>query len=261
VPPRRAGSLPAPVTGAGALCALSSVTPGPYPPKSPPHPPAPPTLGEVGTGGRISALWRYPVKSLQGEPIGTATVGRSGIVGDRGWGVRDITTGAVLSAKREPRLLLAGAATGGEGVTVTVPGHAPAVGADVEGLLSTWLGRPVHLHAAAGEFAFVDEAHLHLLAAEELTSWDARRFRPNVVVSGVASLDDLIGERLRLGSVVVEVDKRTKRCAMPTMAQPGMTKDVGVLRTLARERDLRLGVYARVVSPGRLDVGAAITIA
>ncbi|HVH93990.1 MAG TPA: MOSC domain-containing protein, partial [Nocardioidaceae bacterium] len=116
-------------------------------------------------------------------------------------------------------------------------------------------------NGASGHFAYVDEAHLHLVTADELTGWDPRRFRANVVVSGLANLDDLVGGRLRLGSVVVEVDKRTKRCAMPTMPQPGIDKDVGVLRTLARDRDLRLGVYAHVVSPGRLDVDAAITIA
>ena len=59
----------------------------------------------------------------------------------------------------------------------------------------------------------------------------------------------------------VEVDKRTKRCAMPTMAQPGIDKDVDVLRSLARGRDLRLGVYARVVVPGQLDVGASVPVA
>ena len=196
-------------------------------------------------GGRISALCRYPVKSTQGEPLQTATVAAVGIVGDRGWCVRDVATGAVLSAKREPRLLLATAQTAGEGVVVTVPGEVPASGGN----------------GASGHFAYVDEAHLHLVTAEELTGWDPRRFRANVVVSGRASLDDLVGGRLRLGSVVVEVDKRTKRCAMPTMAQPGIDKDIGVLRTLARDRDLRLGVYAHVVSPGRLDVGAPITIA
>ena len=210
--------------------------------------------------GLVSALWRYPVKSMQGEALATAIVGRGGLVGDRAWGVRDVATGAVLSAKREPRLLTAFAETGGEGVHVTVPGHAPVAGADADRLLSGWLGRAVRLDTAVAEPGFVDEAHLHLVAADELTDWDVRRFRPNVVVSGLATLDDLVGERLRLGSVVVEVDKRTKRCAMPTMVQPGVGKDVGVLRTLARERDLRLGVYAHVVSPGRLDVGAAITV-
>jgi uncharacterized protein len=216
----------------------------------------------VGPGGYVAALWRHPVKSLQGEPVDAAVVGGAGIVGDRGWGVRDVTTGAVLSGKRDPRLLLVTARVAGEGVVVTLPGTGALAGAAADSALSEWLDRRVRLEQAPGEqAAFVDEAHLHLVTTDEVGDWDVRRFRPNVVVTGVATLDGFVGERLRLGSVVVEVDKRTKRCAMPTMAQPGVVKDVGVLRTLARERDLRLGVYAHVVTPGRLEVGAPITVA
>lgn len=210
-------------------------------------------------GGVVSALWRYPVKSLQGEQLTVSTVTSSGLVGDRAFGVRDVVSGALLSAKREPRLLHAAATLAGEGVTVRPPAGSHLTGAAVDAGLSHWLGREVRLDPAR-ESAYVDEAHLHLLTEDELGSWPARRFRPNVVVRGVRDLDDLVGERLHLGGVVVEIDKRTKRCAMPTMPQPGLDKDVGVLRTLARGRDLRLGVYARVVSPGRLEVGAPITV-
>jgi uncharacterized protein YcbX len=197
---------------------------------------------------------------MQGESLAASLVGASGLVGDRGWGLRDVATGAVLSAKREPRLLQMSARANGEGVSVTVPGAGTAVGVAVDELASEWLGRRVRLEQAR-EAALVDEAHLHLLAVDELGTWDVRRFRPNVVVSGVIDLDSLVGERLRLGAVVVEVDKRTKRCAMPTMAQPGVARDVGVLRALAGARELRLGVYARVVVPGGLEVGAPITVA
>jgi uncharacterized protein YcbX len=209
----------------------------------------------------ITGLWRHPVKSLQGEPVDVVTLGHSGVVGDRAWAVRDVASGAVLSAKREPRLLLAAARVRGEGVLVAAPAESEADGADVDRRLSAWLDRAVRLDLAP-DTAYVDEAHLHLLCAAELGEWDVRRFRPNVVVGGVATLEELVGERLALGrSAVVEVVKRTKRCAMPTMRQPGIDKDVDVLRTLARGRDLRLGVYARVVSPGTFEVGAPITVA
>jgi uncharacterized protein YcbX len=200
------------------------------------------------------------VKSLQGESLPAALVGATGMAGDRGWGVRDVASGAVLSAKREPRLLLLAAQVSGEGVAVSAAGVGAATGTAADAMVSEWLGRAVELHQAP-QSAFVDEAHLHLLAVGELAGWDVRRFRPNVVVDGLPDLDRLVGERLRLGSVVVEVNKRTKRCAMPTMAQPGIDKDVSVLRSLALGRDLRLGVYARVVAPGRLDVGASVTLA
>lgn len=59
---------------------------------------------------RISALWRYPVKSLQGEDLAEATVDADGLRGDRLYGIRDLATDRILTARREPRLLLAAAA-------------------------------------------------------------------------------------------------------------------------------------------------------
>jgi len=57
---------------------------------------------EVGT---VAEIWRYPVKSMGGERLQTARVGLSGIVGDRGWAVRDEEVGEIASAKRLPELL------------------------------------------------------------------------------------------------------------------------------------------------------------
>ncbi len=37
----------------------------------------------------IGALWRYPVKSLQGREVDRLEVGTTGIVGDRAWGIVD----------------------------------------------------------------------------------------------------------------------------------------------------------------------------
>src|SRR3954454_18032429 len=37
----------------------------------------------------VRGLWRYPVKSMQGERLAAATVRPDGIDGDRRWGVRD----------------------------------------------------------------------------------------------------------------------------------------------------------------------------
>lgn len=199
------------------------------------------------------------MKSLQGVPVSVVPVGPAGVLGDRQYAVRDSATGAVLSAKREPQLLLASARLAGEGVVLRLPGRGDVSAASADAALSDWLGRAVRLERAE-DHAFVDEAHLHLLARGELGPWDARRFRANVVVDGPADLDTLVGQRVALGGVVVDVVKRTKRCAMTTAAQPGLVKDPSVLRDLARGRDLRLGVYARVVAPGRLQVGDSVTV-
>jgi uncharacterized protein len=190
-----------------------------------------------------------PCQVAAGERLCAVAVDSRGVIGDRAWGVCDIASGALLSAKRDPRLLLATASARGEGVVFASLPSAAATGRAADDALSELAGRPVRIEVAptVGP-AFVDEAPLHLLAVSALGGWDVRRFRPNVPLDTALELDDMIGERLAIGEVVVEVLKRTRRCAMTTARQPGLPKDVGVLRTLAREQDPCQGVYARVVS-------------
>lgn len=45
------------------------------------------------TLGTVQQLYRYPVKSMAGEAIRTAVLGRLGIEGDRAWALRDEQTG------------------------------------------------------------------------------------------------------------------------------------------------------------------------
>jgi uncharacterized protein YcbX len=49
---------------------------------------------------RVVELWRYPVKSMQGEQLDVADVGTAGIVGDRQWALVDSSTGLALTARR-----------------------------------------------------------------------------------------------------------------------------------------------------------------
>jgi uncharacterized protein YcbX len=45
------------------------------------------------------SVWRYPVKSMQGEELYTAHITERGIVGDRAYAIMDRTTGYIASAK------------------------------------------------------------------------------------------------------------------------------------------------------------------
>lgn len=56
------------------------------------------------TVGSISALWRYPVKSMGGEEVSTSTVDLRALHADRLWAVRDLELG-VTTARRLPMLL------------------------------------------------------------------------------------------------------------------------------------------------------------
>lgn len=51
------------------------------------------------TTGNIEALWRFPLKSFQGEKLDHAALDKSGIVGDRAYALVDKLTGKVVSAK------------------------------------------------------------------------------------------------------------------------------------------------------------------
>jgi uncharacterized protein YcbX len=57
------------------------------------------------TLGTIAQIWRYPVKSMAGEQLERCPIGPGGLVGDRGWAVRDEQAGEIRGAKQLPKLL------------------------------------------------------------------------------------------------------------------------------------------------------------
>ena len=50
--------------------------------------------------GTVSEVWRYPVKSMQGERVEESAVTRRGMAGDRAYALVDVETGRLASAKR-----------------------------------------------------------------------------------------------------------------------------------------------------------------
>jgi uncharacterized protein YcbX len=235
---------------------------------------------------RVAELWRYPVKSLQGERLSGGEVGPEGLAGDRQWALFDVTTGFGLTARRVPDLLfLTGRLRPDGSAEIVVPDG--SVTSD-DAVLSDWLGRPVALRAAAdapgerryenphevgeaGEYdwdaftgargAFHDSSRtrVSLVSTGTLGTWDRRRFRANVVLEG-AGEDLLVGRRVRLGGAELDVVKRVDRCVMVTRPQPGgIGRDNGVLKTIHRERDGCLAVGALVARAGTVAVGDELT--
>jgi uncharacterized protein YcbX len=49
--------------------------------------------------GTVSALWRFPVKSMGGETLAAAELAETGVVGDSAYALIDRETGRVMSAK------------------------------------------------------------------------------------------------------------------------------------------------------------------
>jgi uncharacterized protein len=235
---------------------------------------------------RVAELWRYPVKSLQGERLTSTEVGPEGLAGDRQWALFDVGTGFGLTARRVPDLLFLSGRLRADGrVEVVLPDG--TITSD-DAVLSDRLGRPVTLRAAAdapgerryesphevgeaGEYdwdafsgargAFHDSSRIRvsLVSTGTLGTWDRRRFRANVVLEGTGE-DALVGRRVRLGGAELDVVKQVGRCVMVTRPQPGgIGRDNGVLKTIHRERDGSLAVGALVARAGPVAVGDELT--
>jgi len=58
---------------------------------------------------QIVELWRYPVKSLQGERLDAVAVTADGLEGDRQFAIYDLDSGLGLTGRRVPELLFASA--------------------------------------------------------------------------------------------------------------------------------------------------------
>ena len=85
---------------------------------------------------------------------------------------------------------------------------------------------------------------------------DVQRFRPNIVVAATEDApfqeDDWLGCVLRVGGMVMRVDKRDGRCVVITIDPVTTERSPAILRTVARDREGCLGVYGSTVTPGRV---------
>jgi hypothetical protein len=247
----------------------------------------------------VTELWRHPVKSLQGQSVTSAEVVADGVEHDRAWGIVDLGTGRVLTARRAPDLLRASAVVEGGIPIVTLPDGTRTVGlgAETDAALSAWLDRPVSMVAsssvppARAEFfadatdddsaplewtmpagRFVDAMPILLLTSASLRAgtalhpdgeWEVRRFRPNVVVdvAGDDFVEDTWCHRpVRIGEVELTPRERCVRCTMVTRPQPGLERDLDVYRVLARHHGGTLGVWSEVTRPGVVTVGDVVAI-
>lgn len=54
---------------------------------------------------RVAEIYRYPVKSMQGESLANACLTAAGIPGDRAWALKDEVRGGLTGAKKLPGLM------------------------------------------------------------------------------------------------------------------------------------------------------------
>lgn len=217
----------------------------------------------------ITALRRYPVKSMGGESLRAVDLDARGVVGDRWWAIVD-DDGRLASGKdtrrfrrRDPVFTYAAATGDDGGLTVSRGGQHWAIDDPaLAELLSTEMGAPVRPRTEAdvphhddGQVSLVGTASLAWCAERFGGEPDPRRLRANLVVETTEPFVEEDWQTVRIGDSVLTAAGPTPRCRMVDITQDGQTPDARWLGPLADQRDLCLAVYLSVERPGRISLG------
>lgn len=206
---------------------------------------------------RVEQLWRYPVKSLAGEALPSATISAAGVDGDRLIWVRGPE--GIRTARRHHRLL---------GLHATLPADRIV---RINGFPWSSDEALALVRKAAGDDAWLEPSDermrfdiLPLLVATDgavaAFGRDVRRLRPNIVISGVDGLQefDWAGTHLRIDDVVIDLDSRRARCPMTTVDPDTLAVDPAVLRDIGRRFGGRLALNADVGHGGTVHLGDVV---
>src|ERR1700730_8532208 len=239
--------------------------------------------------GRISAIFRYPVKSMAGESLDVARLSWHGIEGDRRLAFRRLTDKSGfpwLTASKLPQLLLykpvrldsnANSKNGERLPThvCTPDGKEYELRSDeLREELSSRYGSDVELmNLKSGIFdeaciSVISLGTVHGVERESGRDVDLRRFRPNVVIEtdGAEPFeeDQWVGRTLMFGKgnsgAALRVTMRDERCVMVNLDPDTAERDSAVMKTVVRLNQNYAGVYGTVVRAGELHIGQVVTL-
>jgi MOSC domain-containing protein len=207
----------------------------------------------------VAGIWRYPVKSLAGEPLAEAVFGLDGIPGDRIVHVRGPE--GVRTSRRQHRLLGLKGTLGADG-RPRINGHlwnSP----EALALVQRAAGGDAWLEAYEGVDRF-DILPLLVATDGAIAAFgrDARRLRPNILIGGVDGLDERSwpDAELHIGDAIVRLDSLRARCQMTTVDPDTLEVDPGVLRDIVKRFGNRLALNAEVLRPGAIRVGDPVRL-
>lgn len=120
--------------------------------------------------GKLKALWRYPVKSMQGEALEASEVGEKGLLGDRTYALWDVKTNRIASAKNPKKwaALLdchaqfektpqAGEPMPPVHIALPIGATVTSTQADINPLLSDWIEREVQFLSSVPKAPSLDQ--------------------------------------------------------------------------------------------------------
>jgi uncharacterized protein YcbX len=235
--------------------------------------------------GQIEAIFRYPVKSMRGEPLDAAGLGWHGLDGDRRLAFRRLDNHSGfpwLTAGKLPDLILftphGREGADGEALPTHVrtpegeelPVFAEALAAEV----GRRYGAPVQMMQL--KHGIFDEATVSVITSDTIReigrlagrSAEVRRFRPNILVRSTRAIpfeeDQWVGSMLTFGdgddAPAVTVTMRDIRCAMVNIDPDGGISAPEMMKAVVRANQNTAGIYCTVTRVGRLAVGQTILL-
>jgi uncharacterized protein YcbX len=239
--------------------------------------------------GQVEAIFRYPVKSMRGEPLEAANLGWHGIEGDRRLAFRRMDNHSDfpwLSASKLPDLILftpqRREGDSREDGAADLPTHIrtpdgeemPVFGEGLAAEVGRRYGAPVEMMQM--KHGIFDDASISVIASDTVReiarlagrTLDVRRFRPNVVVRLLRPVpfqeDGWLGGVLSFGkkddddAPAITVTMRDVRCSMLNLDPDSASPAPEVLKAVVREHQNTAGIYGAVTRIGRLAVGQTI---
>jgi uncharacterized protein YcbX len=235
--------------------------------------------------GQIEAIFRYPVKSMRGEPLDAATLGWHGLDGDRRLAFRRLDERGGfpwLSASQLPDLILFTPQRREDGNGEALPTHVltpegeelPLCGEALAAEVGRRYGAPVQMMQLRhgifdeGAISVITSATAREICRLAEKSPDIRRFRPNIVVRSTRAVpfeeDEWVGGVLTFGAAdhapAVAVTLRDERCMMVNLDPDGGRPAPEVMKAVVRANGNHAGIYGTVTRIGRLAVGQTVLL-
>jgi uncharacterized protein YcbX len=233
--------------------------------------------------GRVVGLYRFPVKSMAGEPCDALHLGWQGFEHDRRFAFAfsgSLKGMPFVSARQRPGLISYQAqveereAPFAPRVVVRTPAgevvdvEDPTLLEEIEQLA----GKPVHLvHLHRGTFdamavSLVTTRSISTIAEILETELDVRRFRSNVVVEAFAERafpeEKWIGRSILFGEGTdparIRANRKPLRCSIVNLDPDTGVADVPVHRAIVQRRRNELGVWGSPERTGVVRLGDAV---
>jgi hypothetical protein len=231
--------------------------------------------------GLIRQLRRYPVKSMRGESLQSATLTLHGLSLDRRFAfVQKASRSSFpwLTARELPELLCYSASVQGASpedveVTVSTPDgkKVPVQSDELRQALEARSAKELFLlQDYRGSFdvapiSLISRQTISQIAQESGTEEDPLRFRPNLLIDlkGGEAFEELkwVGRILRVGDTArIAIVKADQRCMIITLDPMSAKPDPAVLRCVAQQHNNCAGVYATVLAPGDVRIGDTLSL-